>query len=226
MSGIYQIRNIVNNKIYIGSSRRLNKRKIAHFSKLRTNKHHSPALQKAFIKYGEDKFIFELIILCDETLLLKLENMFIRDLDPEYNCSKNTFAPMTGRKHSEETLNKMRTAIRPRGDQCYNYGKKTPEHIKEKQRLKKIGSKRPEKTKLKMRETALRIKAWERMKQHIENNKRPVISSEGITFASTTDAAKYYGITVQTMGDILHGRHFRTRKKISFKYVDKSSNME
>lgn len=36
-SGIYQIINLVNNKIYIGSSNKLSERKIRHFYKLRKN---------------------------------------------------------------------------------------------------------------------------------------------------------------------------------------------
>ncbi len=61
MGCIYQIRNILNGKIYVGSTwKPLRKRKSEHLTKLRTNKHSSPHLQNSFNKYGEDNFMFDL----------------------------------------------------------------------------------------------------------------------------------------------------------------------
>ena len=57
-SGIYMILNVYNNKCYVGSTKNLYKRKNEHFRYLKNNKHHSDHLQRAYNKYGSDKFIF------------------------------------------------------------------------------------------------------------------------------------------------------------------------
>lgn len=60
--GIYKITNLINNKVYIGSTRvSFRDRWSKHKSKLRKNDHHSKHLQSAFNKYGEESFKFEVI---------------------------------------------------------------------------------------------------------------------------------------------------------------------
>ena len=54
--GIYFIRCIINNKLYIGSAFNIKYRWKRHFNDLKKNKHHSPHLQRAYNKYGENKF--------------------------------------------------------------------------------------------------------------------------------------------------------------------------
>lgn len=61
ISCIYCIKNILNNKVYIGSSVNFNKRKNLHLHYLKNNKHHSNHLQKAWNKYGKENFVFEII---------------------------------------------------------------------------------------------------------------------------------------------------------------------
>lgn len=85
---IYQIRNIVNNKIYVGSSSIFEKRKTRHIYELRNGNHHSSKLQRSFNKYGEESFIFEIL----ETLnsnskdeLLEKEQEYLDKLKPELN---------------------------------------------------------------------------------------------------------------------------------------------
>ena len=74
-SGIYRIRNLVNNKFYIGSAVNLNKRKSQHFYYLRNNKHHNKPLQNSFNKYKKDNFIFEIMCYCHkEDLILNEYN--------------------------------------------------------------------------------------------------------------------------------------------------------
>lgn len=60
-SGIYQIRNSTNGKIYIGSSKDLHKRQLEHKKQLRKNLHHCYHLQQAYNKYGQDVFEFSTI---------------------------------------------------------------------------------------------------------------------------------------------------------------------
>lgn len=77
-SGIYQIRNIINNKFYIGSTKNILRRKYEHIYDLRTMNHHNVRLQRAFNKYGKENFIFEIIeFIEDKDELLKVEQYWI-----------------------------------------------------------------------------------------------------------------------------------------------------
>ena len=71
--GIYEIKNIVNNKVYIGQSRNIHKRWNSHINELRNNKHHNYHLQQSWNKYGEENFQFSLLNVCEEHELNQLE---------------------------------------------------------------------------------------------------------------------------------------------------------
>ena len=58
---IYKIRNVVNNKFYVGSTVDSRKRFWAHRKALRLGNHDCIHLQRAWDKYGEDCFKFEII---------------------------------------------------------------------------------------------------------------------------------------------------------------------
>jgi group I intron endonuclease len=55
---VYEIRNLVTNKFYIGSSANLHERFRTHRNKLRSNAHPNPHLQASWNKHGEDVFKF------------------------------------------------------------------------------------------------------------------------------------------------------------------------
>lgn len=62
MGHIYQIRNLVNGKVYIGSTdRTFERRRIEHVTELRGGYHDNKYLQKSWNKYGEENFIFSVI---------------------------------------------------------------------------------------------------------------------------------------------------------------------
>jgi group I intron endonuclease len=106
ISGIYQIRNLINNKIYVGSSINLKNRKNTHFHKLRKNSHSNLHLQNAWNKYGENNFIFEILEECKEDFLLAEEQKYIEKIKPEYNIRKIAESNF-GLKHSKESIEKM-----------------------------------------------------------------------------------------------------------------------
>lgn len=64
MNYIYAIKNLVNNKVYIGSTKSLLRRKYAHFYMLKNNKHYSTHLQNAYNLHGKDKFAFYMLEEC------------------------------------------------------------------------------------------------------------------------------------------------------------------
>lgn len=80
-SGIYQIRNLINGKIYVGSSINLRKRMKDHFRDLRNNRHANQHLQKAYNKYGLDKFVFEVLEYVEKDMLLEREQYYIDTLN-------------------------------------------------------------------------------------------------------------------------------------------------
>lgn len=110
--GIYQIKNKANEKIYIGSSINIKDRWRWHNWALKSQKHHSRYLQRAWNKYGEENFIFEILeIVEDEHFLLSREQYYLDKYKPfkkeyGYNLS-NTAGNCLGVKHSEETKRKM-----------------------------------------------------------------------------------------------------------------------
>ncbi|MFD6209715.1 GIY-YIG nuclease family protein [Peribacillus sp. NPDC060253] len=63
-SGIYQILNLKNNKVYIGQTNNLLYRRSQHFRSLKDNKHYNNYLQRAFNKFGEKLFVFEVLEYC------------------------------------------------------------------------------------------------------------------------------------------------------------------
>jgi len=87
MSGIYEIRNLLNSHIYIGSSISIEKRWYHHIYTLDKKTHKNRYLQRAWNKYGESNFEFNILEECDtvEEILLSLEQKYINDLNPEYN---------------------------------------------------------------------------------------------------------------------------------------------
>ena len=113
MMGVYQIKNIINNKIYIGSTENINIRFNKHLSDLRNSKHHSIHLQRAWNKYGERNFKFNVLkILENKEELLKIEQIYLDtlkswDTSIGYNIAKYVDAPMRNRKHTKETKEKI-----------------------------------------------------------------------------------------------------------------------
>jgi len=85
--GIYKIENLVNSKVYIGQSKDINMRFLGHKSVLRRNKHGNEYLQRAWNKYGEDKFIFEIL---EECLLNDLDLNEIKWIN-KYNTLDTNF---------------------------------------------------------------------------------------------------------------------------------------
>lgn len=116
-SGIYQIRNLDNDKIYIGSSYYIRGRWNSHRSELRRNVHGNSYLQLSWNKYGEGSFLLEILEECDESILLEREQYYIDKLsstnrDIGYNIALTAGAPMRGRKHTKETLKKVSESSR------------------------------------------------------------------------------------------------------------------
>lgn len=87
--GVYQIRNTVNGKIYVGSSVNLDAIFNRHRLELEVGRHRSESLQQDWNAMGEEKFVFETLAQIEEKEgvdtkdeLAQLEKLFIDDLQP------------------------------------------------------------------------------------------------------------------------------------------------
>lgn len=106
-SGVYCLRNLINNKIYIGSSNNLSNRFYDYYSVKCLEQASYMYIYRALLKYGYSNFSLEILEYCDVKDLLEREKFYFKLLKPEYNICKEPASPMLGRTHSEETLAKM-----------------------------------------------------------------------------------------------------------------------
>lgn len=180
MKVIYLIKNIKTNKVYIGSTTKLNARKQRHFKNLKDNTHHSNKLQNSYNKHGETNFIFEVIEICGDvsnSILLHKEQYWIDFYDSYYNgynCrpkSENNY----GHKHSEITKKLMSKKLSGKGNPMY--GKKLSEETKESIRKKIVGRKDSPETIEKKRLIGLNRKHSEetKLKQSRIKNSKPIL---------------------------------------------------
>ena len=121
--GIYKIINVVNNKFYVGSAVDLKRRKSRHFSELRNGKHNNRHLQAAWLKYGEEAFVFVVAeALTDDADLLAAENVWLKEHVGKEHCynigvdataphlgMSGPLSPTWGHKHTEDA--KLRIGI-------------------------------------------------------------------------------------------------------------------
>jgi group I intron endonuclease len=89
MIGIYRIRNTKNDKCYYGSSKDVEKRWLKHKNSLLKNNHYNTILQRAWNRYGEDSFVFEIVQLCEKCELLEIEQKYL-NFNPEYNIGSKS----------------------------------------------------------------------------------------------------------------------------------------
>jgi len=106
-SGIYQIKCLVNNKIYIGSSKNIYNRWKVHKRQLNKNNHINLFLQSSWNKYGEKNFQFYILEFCKENFLIEKEQYWM-DYTQCYNRNKGFNACIKadrplGYKHTKES---------------------------------------------------------------------------------------------------------------------------
>ncbi len=108
ISGIYEIKNTLNNHRYIGSSVDIKNRWSFHKYCLKRDKHHSSYLQNAWNKYGKKHFEFNILEVCEpiKDTILAIEQKYL-DLKPEYNILC-TARGRYGFKVSDETIKVLR----------------------------------------------------------------------------------------------------------------------
>lgn len=168
-SGVYKITNLINNKIYLGSSSDLRSRKKSHLFLLRNNNHPNKHLQNSYNRYGDNNFKWEIIEYVEfnenkEILkknLLEREQHWIDELkvcDKKYGYNIRTLAESNiGFKHSKETIYKFRNR-KPTEETRTKLGnsrrgRKHTEESKQKISKSNKGKKRSDETIIKMKES-------------------------------------------------------------------------
>lgn len=203
--GIYKITNLVNNKIYIGSSISLGERWTNHKISLRNNKHDNIHLQRAYNKYGKDNFKFDIIEYVDNVdILIDREQHWIDKLDIcndkiGYNICP-TAGNCLGRELSEKTKNKLRVAF--------------------------LGRKHTDESKQKMREAQIKngtkpsFKGFKWSKDAILKVSKQVINLDtGETFISISEASRFYNPSISSIVKVCKGQR-RTCGRFRWKYLE------
>ncbi len=108
---IYKISFSGTNDIYIGSTVNFKRRKCVHLSELKHQYHCNFKLQRNYNIYGRDNTMFNIIEECSIDDKLEREQFYVKTMCPILNIAEVVTAPMQGRKHSEETMNKFRQRI-------------------------------------------------------------------------------------------------------------------
>jgi group I intron endonuclease len=163
--GIYQIRNTINEKKYVGSAVDLGERWRWHRHSLRHNSHRNQYLQRAWNKYGESSFVFEVLQVLEQPSkeeLLAAEQHWLNALQSYdravgYNIllvAGNTL----GRRLSEGAKAKLRAA---------HLGKTLTEEHRANIAAAQVGGRHTDETIEKMRQSGIR-----RAKEHPEAHRR------------------------------------------------------
>ena len=153
---LYKITNTINDMVYIGVTKDPHHRMIAHACFTTPTK---SIIKNAIKKYGRDKFHLQVLLTSTQEYCYEMERKAIEaynTLKPNgYNiCTGGVGAigifgdmnGMFGRKHSSETLEKMRQV---------RVGKKATAETKEKMSASHLGQKRTAESRERMRQVAL-----------------------------------------------------------------------
>lgn len=150
--GVYEIRNLITDSCYIGSSSNIPNRWHQHKTSLQCGCHHNKHLQNSVNKRGLDNFKFKVLLFCDPENLILFEQMLINSLSPKYN--KRLIADSNrgikrsekykndcrvrnlGKTLSEETKKKLSERLR---GNTYGLGVVQSEETRNKKRLSMIG---------------------------------------------------------------------------------------
>ena len=192
-TGIYKITNIINGKIYIGSSTsekdgfkdRIN----THIRLLNRKTHYNKHLQSSWVKYGSENFKFEIVeIIYGKNNILEREQYYIdlyNVINSKIGYNKSPIAnSQLGFKHSNESKQKMSESAKIYSKEIsermkkIHTGKKMSDETKQKISEKLKGCQRSKEFKNKMSNIAKNRVVSDENKQKISEYKKNVISKK------------------------------------------------
>lgn len=200
--GVYQIRNLVNNKVYIGSTvTSFIYRWRQHHSKLKMGKHKNAHLQSSYTKYGDSSFEYTILYVGTslEDIRIK-EQEFINALD-SYNPNKGYNLDNIVDRHNRSEETKIKISL-SRVGKCSGtsngfYGKAHSDEVKNKLRQIHLGKKASDTTKAKIAE-----------------KKKIRVKINGTIYPSIKEAAQELN-----MSEVTLGRWIKDERKIGYETV-------
>jgi group I intron endonuclease len=189
--GIYLIRQVSTNKVYIGSTtRNFYDRVCAHRSVLRRNIHSSIYFQRAWNKYGQDDFQFEIVEVCS-----KPEDVISREIHHIKTTVGNGIEIFNITKEvSPNRLGHEQNSITRKAISKKLQGIKRSDDTKKKMSESKSGANNPSFGK---KQTA------EVIAKRLRNNYTKVLRSDGKQYSSLKEAALELGILWQSISQAL-----------------------
>lgn len=186
--GVYQIKNLITNKIYIGSTTTyFIYRWRQHQSKLRKGEHKNAHLQSSYIKYGDSNFEYSILYIGTSFEAIRAkEQEFIDNFDScDPNKGYNLEVSVDRHVRSEETKRKMSESRKGKCVGASNgfYGKTHSEEVREK-----------------IRQAHLGLKASNATKRKIAEKKKISVKINGVIYPSINEAAESLGMNATTLG--------------------------
>ena len=224
VSGVYRIRNLTNNKFYIGSTNNLYKRFIQHKALLEKGVHHSVYLQRAFDKYGTSQFIMEVLLLCKQEYLLYYEQQLIYELEPDYNMNKHATSNR-GYKWSEQSRQKASKAqLGNQNALGHKLSEESKQLISASRKGKRIGEQNGFYGKTHTEEAKQRIRDAQTGRKHSEDTRKKQARSHykpvrigDIVYESLNAASEASGINKTTLS-----RWCKNERKSNYAFVQTS----
>jgi group I intron endonuclease len=137
--GIYVILHVASGRSYVGSSVNVRVRRKTHLGALRHGRHYNTRLQRAWDKYGESAFEFNVLEWVERADVLVAEQRWIDRMQPAFNVLSRAGSPI-GFKLSAEQRAKISESNRRR------MANVTPERLEAmRQHMREIAKKSPRK---------------------------------------------------------------------------------
>lgn len=203
---IYQIRNLINNKIYIGQTINFKKRQQRHKWSLKVNKHDNHHLQQSCNLYGIENLEFSKLVFCTKEELTELEQYLVDFYQPEYNICKTVVTSCQGVKRSQITKDKISKSRKNKKLSSEHKKLLSDAHKGLKQSLETIEKRASKLRGRKLSETQL-------VKRKLTNasskavlkicTKTQLVVSE---YKSITEAAKINNLHVEAVGNCTRGK--------------------
>ena len=238
LTGIYSIKNLINNKVYIGQSTQLEKRLSWHRQALNRNDHHNKHLQNSWNKYGSESFVFNIVCECSENELDGLEKYYIdlyHSTDIRFGYNEES-GGCINKHHSERTKKKISEKTAGENNPMYGVHLTMPDDQRKKMSERMSGDKNPfygkhhdEATRKKMSEKKKGIKWPIEVILSKGQNKRVRCLNNGMVFEALSLAAQWAGDTApESISRVCYhkqktaGTHPETGERLRWEFVELS----